>query len=79
MPPGGASAILLYADRNTIQWVIHGSCKSNGVWMRFGSFGNSQGNSSRSSSLQGSLASHPAQLHLKLFVNESRSRKNRIR
>jgi hypothetical protein len=61
------------------QWVIHGSCKSNGVWMRFGDFGNSQGNSSRSSSLQGSLASHPAQLRLKLVVNESRSRKNRIR
>ena len=61
------------------QWVIHGSCKSNGVWIRFGDFGNSQGNSSRSSSLQGSLASHPAQLRLKLVVNKSRSRKNRIR
>ena len=31
------------------KWVIHGSCKSNGVWMRFGYFGNSQGRSFHSS------------------------------
>ena len=47
--------------------------------MRFGNFGNSQGNGFLSSSLQGSLESHLAQSHLKPSVNESRSRKNPIR
>ena len=37
--------------------------------MRFGNFGNSQSNGFLSSSLQGSLASHLAQSHLKPSVN----------